>query len=309
MEDYHVPVLADEVVDLLEPGPKDVIVDCTAGGGGHALLLAYRLDSSGTLVAIDQDPAALVTTRQKLRNALPKVVVVQSNMRRLAALLDSVDVDRVNRILLDLGVSSRQFDDPGRGFSFRFDAPLDMRMDPAEGVPAAQLLAQVSERELTHIIREYGEETWAARIAKFIKDARVPIVTTGDLAETVKAAVPHKAWPKEIHPATKTFQALRIAVNDELNALQETLDQGIQRLAPGGRIAAISYHSLEDRVVKQTFLKYSGKCQCPPQLPECRCGAVKQIEIITRKPVTPTTAEIAANPRCRSAKLRVAQRI
>src|SRR5262249_12145145 len=159
------------------------------GGGGHALLLADRLDSKGTLVAIDRDPAALVATRQRLQKALPKVAVVQSNMRRLAALLDSVGVDRVNRILIDLGVSSRQFDDPGRGFSFRFDAPLDMRMDPSDGIPASRLLVQSSEQELTRIIKVYGEEAWAARIAKFIKDSRIPLETTGDLAEVVKAAI------------------------------------------------------------------------------------------------------------------------
>ena len=309
MSDYHVPVLADEVVKLLEPAPSDIVVDCTAGGGGHALFLADRLDSTGALVAIDQDPAALVATRQKLQNALPKVVVVQSNMRRLAALLDSVGVDRVNRILLDLGVSSHQFDDPGRGFSFRFDAPLDMRMNPAEGQSARELLANSSERELTRIIREYGEEPWAARIAKLIKNARIPIDTTGALSEIVKSAIPKRVWPRDINPATKTFQALRIAVNDELGALREALEQGIERLAVGGRIAVISYHSLEDRIVKQTFLRYSGRCQCPPQLPECRCGAVKQVEIVTRKPIGPDAAEIATNPRARSAKLRVAQRV
>ena len=308
MPEYHVPVLAGEVVRLLDPGPQDTVVDCTAGGGGHARLLADRLDANGKLVAIDQDPAALEATRQNLQDSLPLVVVVQSNMRRLAALLDSIGVVGVNRVLLDLGVSSRQFDEPERGFSFRFDAPLDMRMNPEDGIPASELLIRLPERELTRIIREYGEESWAARIARLIKLAE-PIETTGQLAEVVKSAIPRKVWPREIHPATKTFQALRIAVNDELNALQETLDQAIQRLLVGGRIAVISYHSLEDRIVKQTFLRYSGRCQCPPQLPECRCGAVKQVEIITKKPVIPDAVEVARNPRARSAKLRVAERV
>jgi len=307
--EYHVPVLAGEVVRLLDPNPADIVVDGTAGGGGHALLLATRLAAIGTLVAVDQDPEALDATRKKLQKATPKVVVVQSNIRRLSSLLDAVGINKVNGILLDLGVSSHQFDDPGRGFSFRFEAPLDMRMSSREGTPASEVLARLSLGELTRIIRDYGEEKWAPRIARLIKNSQYPIETTGELAELVKSAIPRKVWPRDIHPATKTFQALRIAVNDELNALQEALDQGIQRLEKGGKIAVISYHSLEDRIVKQTFLRYVGRCQCPPQLPECRCGAVKQIEILTRKPVVPDEPEIRLNPRARSAKLRAAQHI
>lgn len=291
--------------------PGQTFVDGTVGGGGHALLIGRHLVPGGTLIVIDQDASALDVAAATLQSLNLRVVPLHGNFRHLPALLDAADTPSVHGIFLDLGVSSHQLDIAERGFSFRFDAPLDMRMNPAIGRPARDLLAQLDERELTRILREYGEERWATRIARFVLEKRKqePIRTTRQLADLVCAAIPRGAYPRDIHPATRTFQALRIAVNDELNALQEALDGGIPRLAPGGRIAVISYHSLEDRIVKQTFARYAGKCQCPPGLPVCACGARRILNILTRKPVVPGEAEIACNPRARSAKLRAAERV
>jgi len=308
---YHTPVLAEEVVCLMDPKPGQTLVDATVGGGGHALLIGQRLAPNGTLVVIDQDASALEAATTTLQSLRLQVIPIQGNFRHLPALLDAVGVPIVHGIFLDLGVSSHQLDSAERGFSFRLDGPLDMRMNPAVGPPAQILVAQLDEQELTRILREYGQERWAARIAHFIVEQRKrePIQTTRQLAELVCAAIPQRAHPRNIHPATRTFQALRIAVNDELNALQEALDGGIPRLAPGGRIVVISYHSLEDRIVKQTFARFAGKCQCPPRWPICACGARQTIRILTRKPVVPSPEEISRNPRARSAKLRAAERV
>ncbi len=308
---YHVPVLAGEVVRWLDPQPGHIVVDATAGGGGHSLLLGQKIAPDGVLVAIDQDPAALVATQAKLHDLSPTIIPIQGNFRRIAELLDTHAIPGANGILLDLGVSSHQLDAGYRGFSFRQDAPLDMRMDPSGDVSARHLLAQADESEISRILLEWGEERWAVRIARFIVEAREkrPIETTGDLVEVVKAAVPRKAWPRDIHPATRTFQALRIAVNDELGALEEGLEGAISKLLPAGRLAVIAYHSLEDRIVKRTFLRLSGRCQCPPDRPACECGARREVEVVTRKPVTPGDEEIRENPRSRSAKMRVAERV
>jgi 16S rRNA (cytosine1402-N4)-methyltransferase len=308
---WHVPVLADEVLDLLAPRPGQTVIDGTLGGGGHALRLGEKLQPTGRLVVIDQDPAALEEAENRLRGLSLTIIPIHGNFRNLTFLLDERNIASADGILLDLGVSSHQLDAGERGFSFRAEAPLDMRMDPTAGESAAELLARLDERELARVLWEYGEERWAARIAKFIKErsARDPIHTTKQLADAVLAAVPKGARPSDIHPATRVFQALRIAVNDELGALQEGLDSGVGRLAPAGRIAVISYHSLEDRIVKQTFARFAGRCQCPPGLPMCQCGATEVVKLITRKPVVPSAAEVAHNPRARSAKLRVAEKL
>jgi 16S rRNA (cytosine1402-N4)-methyltransferase len=308
---YHTPVLAAEVVRFLEPRPGQTIVDGTLGGGGHAVLLGERLQPDGRLIVIDQDPEALAAAQDRLSSLNLVIIPIRGNFRDLPAILDGCGVREMHGLLLDLGVSSHQFDAGERGFSFRSDHPLDMRMNPEGGETAADLLARLDEREITRILWEYGEERWAKRIAQFIVEGRAmaPVRSTKQLADLVSRAIPRKAHPPDTHPATRTYQSLRIAVNDELNALQEALDGGISRLAVGGRIAVISYHSLEDRIVKQTFAKMSGRCQCPPKLPICQCGATKTLEILTRKPVVATDHEVNENPRARSAKLRAARRV
>ena len=308
---YHEPVLPAEVVSLLNPEPGQTFVDSTVGGGGHSALIAERIGASGTLVALDQDLDALAEARTRLYGLSPTIVFIHGNFRNLPALLESHGIGAVDGILFDLGVSSHQLDAGERGFSFRVDAPLDMRMDSSTGVPASELLARLDRPEIERILREWGEERWAARIAQFIADRRKenPILTTRDLAALVEAAIPRKAWPPNTHPATRTFQALRIAVNDELSAIQEGLRAGVQQLKIGGRIAVISFHSLEDRIVKQAFLRLAGRCECPPRLPECRCGAKQLVRILTRKPIVASDEEIRRNPRSRSAKLRGAERI
>jgi 16S rRNA (cytosine1402-N4)-methyltransferase len=308
---YHVPALAAEVTEWLNPQPGQTFVDATAGGGGHARLLAQRLAPGGTLALIDRDPEALAAAGAALEGTDVRTIAIHGNFREITALLRQRSIERVEGALFDLGVSSHQLDEPGRGFSFRADAPLDMRMDPTQGETAAQLLERMDERAIAKALYEYGEERWAARIARFIVEERrtKPLKTTLQLAHLVQRAIPKAAQPSDIHAATKVFQALRILVNDELGALKEALSQTISLLAPGGRIAVIAYHSLEDRIVKETFLRQAGRCECPPGLPVCVCGARSVIRILTRKPVIPDTAETARNPRSRSARLRVAEKL
>lgn len=308
---YHVPVLLDEVVRLLAPVPGAVFVDGTLGGGGHAYKVAERLVPGGTLVVFDQDPAAMDEALPALRTLDLNILPISANYRNLSEELDVAGIGAISGMLLDLGVSSRQLDEGERGFSFRADAPLDMRMRPTGGETAGDFLSGADERAIERVIREYGEERWAARIAKYIVEERrsVPIRTTGQLARIVEAAIPRAAWPPEIHPASRTFLALRILVNDELAALQEGLDQGIDRLKAGGRFAVIAYHSLEDRIVKRTFARMSGQCQCPPGLPACQCGSRRVVRILTRKPSTPSELEKRDNPRSRSARLRVVEKL
>jgi S-adenosyl-methyltransferase MraW len=308
---YHLPVLAEEVVRYLNPEPGNTLVDGTAGGGGHALHLSEMLQPNGTLILIDQDPEALQEARNKLEDHALTIKYVHGNFRNVRSLLTELGVTEVDGVLLDLGVSSHQLDAAERGFSFRSEAPLDLRMDRTCGSPASDLLARLSERELTRILREYGEERWAARIANFIvaERQRTPIRTTVRLAQIVAAAIPKKAQPPDTHPATRTFQAIRIAVNEELDALEEGLEGSVASLSQGGRIAVISYHSLEDRIVKRRFARLAGACECPSGLPVCMCGARETVRILTRKPVTPSDQEIRVNPRSRSAKLRVAEKL
>jgi 16S rRNA (cytosine1402-N4)-methyltransferase len=304
----HLPALSKESIDLLQPQPGGVFVDATLGGGGHARLLAEAIRPGGRLLGIDRDPAAIERCAFLLRVPEIEVALVQGDFGDLERLAGEAGFGAVDGVLFDLGVSSFQLDAAERGFSFRNPGPLDMRMDPRAPVTAEQLLNRMDRRSLGRLIRQLGEERWAERIAEFIVRRR-PLRTTGDLAAAVEAAIPRRAWPPEVHPATRTFQAIRMAVNDELGALERGLKAATSLLRPGGRMAAISFHSLEDRLVKAHVAAESKDCSCPPQQPVCTCAHRATLRPVTRRPITPTPAEIRANPRVRSAKLRVAGRI
>jgi 16S rRNA (cytosine1402-N4)-methyltransferase len=305
-ENVHASVLLAETVELLAPKPGEVFVDATLGLGGHTQAL---LETEATLrvIGIDQDADALALAKERLASFGDRVEFRKGNFAGIRNFVGSAD-----GILADLGVSSLQFDSETRGFSFRFDAPLDMRMDAgSEDETAAELLERLTEEEIANVIYGYGEERFSRRIARRIverRNAGNPVSTTKELADLVERAVPRKPKDK-IHPATKTFQALRIAVNRELEVLERFLKDAIDLLKPNGRLAIISFHSLEDRMVKQTFLKASGKCQCPPRIPQCTCGATKQVEILTKKPITAGEDELDVNPRSRSAKLRAVRKL
>lgn len=305
-ENVHASVLLAEAVELLAPKPGEVFVDATLGLGGHTQAL---LETEATLrvIGIDQDAEAIALAKDRLASFGDRVEFRPGNFSDIRNFVSSAD-----GILADLGVSSLQFDSETRGFSFRFDAPLDMRMDAgSDDETAAELLERLTEEEIANIIYGYGEERFSRRIARRIverRNAGNPVRTTKELAELVERAVPRKPKDK-IHPATKTFQALRIAVNRELEVLEGFLKDSIDLLNPHGRLAIISFHSLEDRIVKQTFLKASGKCQCPPRIPQCICGAAKQVEILTKKPITAGEDELDVNPRSRSAKLRAVRKL
>ncbi|NLC07486.1 MAG: 16S rRNA (cytosine(1402)-N(4))-methyltransferase RsmH [Syntrophomonadaceae bacterium] len=307
----HIPVLLKEVLELLNLQNDGIYVDCTLGGGGHTQQILKKLGRQGLVVGIDQDPRTLAITKAKLSIYGERVKFVQGNFQHLKMYLNQLGIARVNGILFDLGVSSFQLDEGERGFSYQQDAVLDMRMDPQNPISAKDLVNQSSEDTLAQIIRDYGEERWARRIAKFIvaKRNQKPIKTTTELVEVIKDAIPASARRTGPHPARRTFQALRIAVNDELKVLQEALNQAIECLAPGGRLVVISFHSLEDRVVKDTFRQQANPCECPPDFPVCRCGKQPVLRIITRKPVLPSADELRINPRSRSARLRAAEKI
>jgi 16S rRNA (cytosine1402-N4)-methyltransferase len=305
---YHVPVLASEVLALLEMRQGQTLLDCTIGGGAHALRLAAVLGRTGRIVGIDQDEEAIAATGEALAKAGPEVILLHGNFRHVRSLLAKAGIERVDGAILDLGVSSHQLDAAERGFSFRFEAPLDMRMDRSMGVTAGEFVNSADKLTLRRIIQELGEERWAAKIAGVIVARRAiqPIRTTKELADIVTDAIPPRARRRDIHPATLTFQSIRAHINQELEALREAIDECVSLLSDGGRIAIIAYQSLEDRIVKQAFVRLSGKCQCPPGLPVCNCGAKRTVDIVTRRPVTAGASEVAANPRARSAKLRVA---
>lgn len=300
-----------EVLELLAPHGGGIYLDGTVGGGGHARLILEASGPDGRLVGLDRDPAALAAAAAVLAPYAGRAELRQGSFAELAGHLDEVGVDKVDGILLDLGVSSYQLDTPGRGFSFRDDGPLDMRMDPTRGQTAAELLAGATAEELKRIFREYGEERWAGRIAREIVRTRTiePLTTTRQLAELVCRAVPGGHQPQRIHPATRIFQALRIAVNGELDALAAGLTAALARLRPGGRLVVISFHSLEDRMVKQVLREAARSCVCPPRLPVCTCGKTAIVKILTPRGVRPAEAEVIANPRARSAVLRAAQRL
>lgn len=299
----HLPVLPDAVVGFLADVPR-LVLDGTLGLGGHSERLLAKGDR---VIGIDRDPEALERARQRLARFGDAFTAVQGNFRDARRILDDLGVERVEGALVDLGVSSLQLDEARRGFSFRRPGPLDMRMGP-DARTVRELLESVDERELRHILFRYGEERWAPRIAPAILEALPRLETTTDLAEVVASAIPRRAWPKGIHPATRTFQALRIAANDELGALEDFLAQIPALLARGGRAVVISFHSLEDRAVKHAFADLAHPCRCPPGLPECRCGAAEW-KLLTRKAVMPDQDEIASNPRARSARLRAVERL
>ena len=306
----HVPVLLHEAVDLLAPRAGGVYVDGTLGAGGHAAEILKRSSPDGILVGLDQDPEAIERSRESLAAFGDRVIIRHGNYRDLPGVLTALGFGAVDGVLLDLGVSWFHVKTPERGFSFQMDGPLDMRMDTSRSQTAADLVNGLSRDELARIIREYGEERRAGAVARAIEKARArgPITRTVQLAGIVSSVFPPFP-PRRLHPATLTFQALRIAVNDELGALTEGLGGIIPRLKPGGRIAVIAFHSLEDRVVKQLFVSSAKGCVCPPKLPVCACGVKPVLKALTHRPVRPGDEEIAQNPAARSAKLRAAENL
>jgi 16S rRNA (cytosine1402-N4)-methyltransferase len=307
----HRPVLLQETLTYLVPERGGLFIDCTVGLGGHSEAI-LKSSPDTRIIGLDLDPAALEYSRQRLAPFGDRFRAVQANFRQIETVMSEAGESDAAGILVDLGVSSLQFDSPERGFSFRFDAPLDMRMDPTTGPTAADLLQQLPEAEIARIIFEFGEERHSRRIARRIVERREqgePVETTADLAELVRLAVGGSRKRQQIHPATRTFQALRIAVNKELDELGEFVETSVDLLAPEGRFVAISFHSLEDRIVKRELRRLSGHCECPPRLPVCSCGARKAVEILTRRPVAPADREVEENPRARSAKLRAARKL
>jgi 16S rRNA (cytosine1402-N4)-methyltransferase len=307
----HTPVLLDESLRFLDIKPGGTYADLTLGLGGHAEEILRRSGPGGILVGIDRDAEALEAASTRLEPFKGRTVLRQAEFSKSPELIREAGFDRVDGFLMDLGVSMLQLKTPERGFSFSKDAPLDMRMDRTSGITAARLLQELDESELARIIFEYGEERWAKAIARRIKEAirTAPVETTVALAEIVKGAIPKKLWPPRTHPATRTFQALRIAVNEELDILERTLGSMLDMLGPGGRAVVISYHSLEDRIVKHAFRERAKGCICPPGFPKCVCGVKPAIKILTGRPVLPSEEETQSNPSARSAKLRAAERL
>lgn len=307
-ESLHTSVLLEETLHFLSVLSGKTYVDATLGMGGHAQAILETPETK--LIGIDQDEDAIRLAGKRLERFGDRVKLVKSNFSAIKEILSTLQIEKIDGLIVDLGVSSLQLDSEERGFSFRSDAPLDMRMDRGGGDTAADLLAELSEEDIANIIYRFGEERFSRRIARRIVERRKagdPVTTTKQLAELVERSV--KRSPKDkIHPATRTFQALRIAVNREIEILEDFINDAVDVLSPGGRLVVISFHSLEDRIVKQTFQKLAGKCLCPPRIPQCVCGAAKKIEILTRKPVIAGDSEIDENPRARSAKLRAAQR-
>lgn len=310
MEFHHISVLKDETIKALVDNLSGIYVDCTLGGGGHSSVIAARLTEKGRLIGIDQDAEAIAAAKERLKESNCRVDIVRSNFSQLKSILDELEVTEVDGILFDLGVSSYQLDNAERGFSYMQDAPLDMRMDRCQALSAYDVVNTYSEGELTRIIFEYGEERWSKRIAQFIIKARSekPLETTGELVDIIKKAIPAAARKEGGHPAKRTFQAIRIEVNNELGILRETFKTAVEYLKPGGRICIITFHSLEDRIAKQTLQELAKGCICPPRLPVCVCGHKPQVRLMG-KPVTADKAELADNSRAKSAKLRVAVKL
>ncbi len=309
--DYgHKPVLLRECLDALAVKPDGVYVDGTLGRAGHSLEIVRRLTAGGRLIALDRDETALAAARERLADYMDRVTLIHSNFSRLGAVLRELGVDGADGMLFDLGVSSPQLDDARRGFSYQQDAPLDMRMDASAPLTARELVNSASYEELRRILFEYGEERYAPQIAKAVCAARErkPIETTLELAELIRGAMPAKALREKQHPAKRSFQAIRIAVNDELGELLPMLDAAEAHLKSGGRLAVITFHSLEDRIVKQKLKDFATGCICPPEFPVCVCGRTPRMTLVSRKPIVSSEAELAENPRARSAKLRVAQK-
>ncbi len=306
MEFHHISVLLNECIDNLNIKPDGIYVDGTMGGGGHSLEIAKRL-TTGRLICIDQDPNAHEAAGKRLAEYKDRITFVRDNFGNIKSILDSLEIEKIDGMLLDIGVSSHQLDEAERGFSYQQDAPLDMRMNPDRPFSAYDVVNGYDEDELDRVIFTYGEERWARRIAQFIVKEREakPIETTGELVDIIKKAVPKGARKDGPHPAKRTFQAIRIEVNGELEVLQRAIDDVAARLAVGGRLCIITFHSLEDRIVKEAFRKQENPCICPPQFPVCVCGKKPLGRVITRKPILPSKEELEENPRSRSAKLRV----
>ncbi len=306
----HVSVLLNETIDGLNIKEDGIYLDGTLGGGGHSKEILKHL-TSGKLIGLDQDSNALKKAGQVLEDYKDKTIFVHSNYEKIDEVLDELNIDKIDGILLDLGVSSHQLDEEERGFSHNKDAKLDMRMDETSDFTAWHVVNQYTEKELERILWEYGDERWAKRIAKFILEERKvkPIDTTLDLVSVIKKAIPKDVRKDGHHPAKKSFQAIRIEVNRELEVLKDSIPKMVRRLKVGGRLAIITFHSLEDRIVKESFRDLYKDCICPPQMPQCVCDKEREIEIITRKPIVPSNEEIKYNPRSRSAKLRIAERI
>lgn len=307
MEFNHVSILLDQVIDGLNIKPTGTYVDGTLGGAGHASHVCAKLQAGGHFVGIDQDADAIAASSLRLKPYGDIVQIVRSNYADMVNVLHDLGIEKVDGILLDLGVSSFQLDTRERGFSYRMDAPLDMRMDDRQEITAATVVNEYSERELFHIIRDYGEDRFAQNIAKHIVAARQqgPILTTAALAEIVDASIPMKMKKQGGHPAKRTFQAIRIEVNQELSVLEQNIQDMIDLLNPGGRFCIITFHSLEDRIVKKAFRTAQDPCVCPPDFPVCVCGRKSKGKVITRKPILPDAEEMETNPRSRSAKLRI----
>ena len=303
----HRPVLLDECVESLAIRPNGIYLDGTLGRAGHSREIVRRL-TSGRLICVDRDQAALDAARERLGEWMDKVTLVHSNFDQLSAILDGLGLPGADGMLFDLGVSSPQLDDGARGFSYQADAPLDMRMDQGQPLTAADVVNTWPQEELRRILWEYGEERYAARIAAALVRRR-PIGATLELADAIRSAMPPAALREKQHPAKRSFQAIRIAVNDELGSVERMLEQAVPRLNPGGRLAVITFHSLEDRIVKTRLAEFSKGCICPPDFPVCVCGRKPQVRLVNRKPILPTQAEIEENPRARSAKLRVAEKL
>ncbi len=311
MQIRHPPVLCDECLAGLNLRPDGIYVDGTVGGGGHSQGICSRLGNEGLLIGIDRDRDALKAAEARLKEYTCRKIFVQSNYSDIKDVLAELEIDSIDGALLDLGVSSFQLDNPERGFSYMQEAPLDMRMSQDDDFTAYDVVNSYSAEELKNIIFKYGEERWASRIADFIVRARKdkPVETTGQLVDIIKAAIPASARRDGPHPAKRTFQAIRIEVNDELGQLEKAVDEFCDVLAPGGRLCIITFHSLEDRIVKDIINKRINPCTCPKEFPVCVCGKVGDIKKKSNKPIAPTAEEIERNPRSRSAKLRVAEKI
>lgn len=311
MQFNHKSVLLNETIEQLNIKSEGIYVDGTLGGAGHSLQIAKRLSDKGRLIGIDQDEAAIITASKCLEDYKEHVSIIRNNYCNIDSCLSELGIEKVDGILLDLGVSSYQLDTAERGFSYMADAPLDMRMDRRQSTTAKDIVNRYSEMELFHMIRDYGEDRFAKNIAKHIVKAREEkeIETTFELSEIIKAAIPMKVRALGGHPAKRTFQAIRIELNNELTVLKESLDRMIELLNPGGRLCIITFHSLEDRIVKQNFRKNENPCTCPPNFPVCVCGNKPKGKVITKKPILPTEAELENNSRAKSAKLRVFERI
>lgn len=311
MEFQHKSVLLQECIDALNIRPDGIYLDGTLGGAGHSSQIARRLTEGGRLIGVDRDRTALAAAKERLAPYADRVTLVHSNFAEIDAILDSLGIPAVDGMLFDLGVSSPQLDDASRGFSYMADAPLDMRMDKDDALTAGEVVNTWPQGELRRILYDYGEERYAPQIAAAICRARekAPVETTLELVDIIRSAMPAQALREKQHPAKRSFQAIRIAVNDELGAVSRMMQAAVGRLNPGGRLAVITFHSLEDRIVKSEMQQAARGCTCPPEFPVCVCGKKPHVKLVTRKPIVSGPAELEENPRARSAKLRVAEKL